>query len=73
MEDPPLTEQEIQDWVTGLGPTNEKRLEVIRDLLRHKEGDRMSPEDEAVCLGQVARLKALRPRANITWQFNKSK
>ena len=69
MEDPPLTEQEVQDWVTRLGPTNEERLEVIRHLLKHRRGDGMSPEDAHVCQTEEARLKALRPKAKITWQY----
>ena len=55
--DPPLTDKEIQEWVDGLGPTDHKRLTVIREMLHYNRKDKMSPEDETICRQELERLK----------------
>ena len=54
--DPPLSKAEVAAWVEVLGKTDQARIVTIRQLLKNKCGDRMSPEDEAICRAELERL-----------------
>lgn len=55
--EPPLSEAEIRAWLDGLAPTDTKRAEVLRDLLRHAGQDHMSSEDRAICARCMIHLR----------------
>lgn len=44
-----MTDPDIIDWLFLLAPSNAARNTIVADLLRHANGDRMSPEDVVAC------------------------
>lgn len=51
-----MTSEEIDDWIEGLGDTDNKRLELLRELMRNAIGDGMSAEDRTICMTALRRL-----------------
>ena len=43
-------------WVEALSPEQAEQVRVIKDLLRHAQGDGMSDEDRNICLRVLQRL-----------------
>ena len=67
--DAKMTEPEIKDWLSTLAPTTAGRIKMIADLLRHANGDGMSPEDRTICRTVLGRLQAgeeITPELNVT-------
>jgi hypothetical protein len=58
----PMTPHEVTDWFSLLGKTDHARVRVVKDLLVHARGDRMSYEDLAIC-----RLVILRTSSPLGW------
>ena len=52
-----MTEHDQRRWLATLGPTRERQIAVLRELLRHAAHDEMSAEDRAICRAQLARLE----------------
>ena len=44
-----LTEAELRSWVENLAPTNPARRQILKDLLRNANSDKMSLEDRQDC------------------------
>lgn len=44
-----LTERELRDWVENLAPSNPARRQILKDLLRNANSDKMSLEDRQDC------------------------
>ena len=64
-----MTEPEIKAWLSTLAPTTAGRITMLAHLLRHANGDEMSPEDRTVCRTVLGRLQAgeeITPERNVT-------
>ena len=48
--------RDIQAWVETLSPKQAEQVKIIKDLLRHAQGDGMSDEDRNICLRVLQRL-----------------
>lgn len=53
-----MTEPEIKAWLSTLATTTTGRITMIKDLIRHANGDEMSPEDRTICVSVLKRLEA---------------
>lgn len=53
----PMTQAEVAAWVEQIGPTDEKQLSAIRNLLHFAVGDCMSVEDVTICKQEYQKLK----------------
>ena len=51
-----MTDREELEWVARLGPTRERQIAVLRDLLRRARNDEMSGTDVAICRRHLMRL-----------------
>lgn len=56
-QDPPLTPDEIREWVMSLGKTNHERIGLIKYLLRNRTGDKMSNDDIIICRKELRKLE----------------
>ena len=52
-----MTEPEIKAWLSTLAPTTAGRIQMLAHLLRHANGDEMSPEDRTICRTVLGRLQ----------------
>lgn len=55
--EPPLTEQEIREWLHHLAPSDTARATRIKELLRHAGEDDMSEADKVICHSCLRRLE----------------
>lgn len=56
VNDVPLSKAEIAAWVEALARSDSARISAIRQLLKNKRGDSMSPSDEAICNMELRKL-----------------
>lgn len=54
--DLPLSKAEIAAWVDALGKSDQQRISCLKQLLKYRVGDRMTPEDEVICRAELQRL-----------------
>lgn len=52
-----MTPRERRIWLQSLAPTEAEQYTIICDLIRHKRGDEMSPEDLRICTAERDRLR----------------
>lgn len=62
IEEPPLTREEINDWLETLAPTLDGKIEVLRQLIRYAVRDNMSAYDKQVCHQELMRLRTIKAR-----------
>lgn len=51
-----MTEHEQRRWLATLGPTRERQIAVLCELLRHANIDEMSAADRAIARTHLERL-----------------
>ena len=51
-----MTDAEVNGWLETLSPKPAEQVSIIKDLLRHAQGDGMSNEDRNICLNVLQRL-----------------
>ena len=44
-----MTDTEMRSWLHCLAKDNQSRAAIIKDMLRHANGDRMSEQDRVIC------------------------
>ena len=44
-----MTPSEMEDWLSLLGDSDRTRSRILRDLIKYRRSDGMTPEDEAIC------------------------
>lgn len=49
--------EEIRQWLQDIAPTDELRVQVIKDLLENANTDKMSGDDVVVCNEALEMLK----------------
>lgn len=52
-----MSEPEIKAWLFTLGNSTADRIRTIENLLKHANGDEMSPEDRTICRKTLDRLR----------------
>lgn len=62
VEEFPLTEKEIADWLENLGKNDTQRASRLRDMLHFANSDDMSLRDRQICRDSLSRLET---KANI--------
>ena len=51
-----MTDTEILEWLAMLSRHPAQQREIVEDLLKHRRGDKMTPEDIKVCRRAVVLL-----------------
>lgn len=57
---PSMPEKEARAWVDLLAPTLTGQIKVLRSLVQHANGDRMTNSDRTICRKQLVRLETER-------------
>ena len=52
-----MTDAETRAWLEALAPTDEARIVLLKDMLRHAAGDGMSAEDRVLCVQCLKQLE----------------
>lgn len=55
--EPPLEPYEIDEWLARLGPTDQERITLLKDLLRNANQDSMSETDRRICREALTKLQ----------------